>query len=353
MEDILKYLKIVRRWWWVIALLFVSTVGTIAALALLAEPQYAGWLSMHVSAPPPQEEPLYSRFNREEMRQEIEYTRVNLSELILEGDVPYRALKNLPEIQMRGSELRDRTTVELPENSQFVIVQVSAGDPETAALLTNAVAEAGIQQYGELLASSTTNTREFVERELETAREELEAVERELTQFQVENKVGNLNSAISSQYDLLRALRLELDLAQANQQSYKARTLEKAILEREAELQNLIGLTTRYQELGDRLDRARETYNFLSEQRTEAQIKENQILAAGFIQIITPAQPPRHPVATFDIKLIVLGAVASVMAGVLLAFLLEYLRTSSVLNGLLVGKRDLEFVAKGKAPSVE
>jgi uncharacterized protein involved in exopolysaccharide biosynthesis len=353
MEDMLKYLKIVRRWWWVIALLFVSTVGTIAALALLGEPQYAARATMHISTPPPQETPLYSQFYKQGIREEIEYTRTGLSELILEGDVPYRAVDLVPGVQMKGSELRDMITVDLPENSQLLILKVTVADPETAALLANAVVEAGIQRYGELLASSTTNTREFVEQELEAAQEELEAAEKEVTQFQIENKVGSLNSAIDSQHNLLRALRLELDLAQANRQSDKARALKEAILEREAELQNLVGLTTRYQELGDRLDRARDTYNFLSEQRTEAQIKENQILAAGFIQVITPAQPPRRPVATFDIKLTVLGAVASVLVGVLLAFLLEYLRTSSVLNGLFAEKHDSEIAATGGASPAE
>lgn len=332
-QDVSKYLAIVRKWWWAIALIFVATVGTILALALLAEVQYAARVTMHISAPPPQEDPLYSSFNKQEMRQEIEYTRTGLSELILEGDVPYRALETLPEIDMGGGELRDEITIETPENSQFLRVKVTASDPETAALLANAVVEAGLKRYGELLAGSTTNTREFIERELEIAQEELRAAEAELTRFQVENTVGSLNSAINSQYDLLRFLRAERDLAQAEQFPNKAKTLEETILEREAELQNLISLSAEYQQLGDRLDRARTTYSFLSDKRTEAQIKEGQILEVGFIQVVTPAQPPREPVATFDVKLVVLGAVASILVGVLLAFLLEYLDMSGAFRG--------------------
>ena len=182
------------------------------------------------------------------------------------------------------------------------------------------------------LAKPTANTRQFIERELEATREELGEAEAELTQFQVDNKIGNLDSVIDNQYQLLRSLRIQQDLARAGGQFSRAQSIESVIMEREIELQNMLGLAAQFNELVDRVDRVRTTYNFLLDKRTEAQIKENQILELGTIQIITPAHAPRKPVVALSSQMIVLGAVVSILTGALLTFLLEYLQISGVFS---------------------
>jgi uncharacterized protein involved in exopolysaccharide biosynthesis len=332
-QDILKYLKIVRKWWWVIALLFGVTVGTMLTIAFLSQTQYEATVTVQVSAPPPQEVPLYSQYGREALRDEIEQTRTSFQEFLLEGDAPYRAVEALPDIPMQGSELREKITIDIPENSQLVRVGVRASDPETAALLANTLVETGLKRYGELLAQSTANTRVFIEQELEATREELETAEAELIQFQVENKIGDLTRAITSQYELIRSLRLQGDLALSRGDVIQAQAIEETVLLREAELQNMIALSAEYTGLADHVERVRSTHSFLLDKKTEAQIKENQILELGSIQIITPARPPSRPVSLISSKLIVLGAVASLLAGVLLTFLFEYLDVSGVFAG--------------------
>jgi uncharacterized protein involved in exopolysaccharide biosynthesis len=332
-QDLSKYFRIIRRWWWVVILLFGATVGTMLVIAFLTEVQYEATVTVQISAPPPQEVPLYSDFGRQAVRDEIVQTRDSFSELLLEGDIPYRALEALPDIRMIGGELRDRITIEFPENSQLVHVLVRASDSETAALLANTLVETGLDRYGQLLAQPTANTRQFIERELEVTREELTAAEAELAQFKIANKLGDLNSAINNHYNLGRSLTMQRDLAWAEGDKAKAQALEEVILKREAELQNMIGLSAEYYELVDRVERVRATYDYLLDTRSEAQIKENQILAMGSIQIITPARPPQKPVSAIDSKLIVLGAVASILAGVLLTFLLEYLEVVGAFRG--------------------
>ena len=321
-QDISMYLRIIRKWWWVIILLFVVTVGTMLTMASLAEAQYQATVTLQVSAPPPQEVPLYSQFGRQALRDEIEQTRASFNEFLLEGNAPFKALGTLPDIQMTGRELRDRTTVDLPDNSQLMRVHVRASDAETAALLANTLVETGLEQYGQLLARPTVNTREFIEQELAAAREELESAEVNLTQFRIDNKMGDLTDAIDSQYDLIRSLRTQSDLARLNEDTPKSYAIDDMILEREVELQNMIGLSAQYTELADRVGRARTTRGFLLDKRAEAQIKENQILELSYIQIITPAHIPRTPLAAINNKLVVLGTVASILTGVLLAFLL-------------------------------
>ena len=332
LSDAAKYLKIIRKWWWVIALLFGATVGTMAGIAFLTKTTYEATVTVQICASLPQEVPLYSDYNRQTLRTEIEYTRTSLSQLLLEGDVPWRALERLPAIEMGGEELRERITIDAPEDSQLLRVTVRASDAEVAALLANTVVETVLEQYGELLAKPTANTRQFIERELEATREELGEAEAELTQFQVDNKIGNLDSVIDNQYQLLRSLRIQQDLARAGGQFSRAQSIEGVIMEREIELQNMLGLAAQFNELVDRVDRVRTTYNFLLDKRTEAQIKENQILELGTIQIITPAHAPRKPVVALSSQMIVLGAVVSILTGALLTFLLEYLQISGVFS---------------------
>lgn len=333
MQDILKYLEIIRKWWWVIALLFAATVGTMLAIAFLAEPQYEATVTLQVSAPPPQEVPLYSQFGRQAIRDEIAQTQASLSELLLEGDIPHRTLEAIPQIQMTGSELRDKITVDIPENSQLMHVRVRASYTETAALLANTLVETGLKQYGQLLAQPTANTRGFIEGELRATREELATAELELTQFRTHNGIGDLKEALRNQSALIQDLKLERDLTRARGNMAVAQALEEIIPQRESELHNMIVLSAEYTELVNHVDRVRSTQNFLLSKISEAQIKENQILQSGSIQIITAARPPRKPASAINEQIVLLGAVASLLVGVLLAFLLEYLSISDVLAG--------------------
>jgi uncharacterized protein involved in exopolysaccharide biosynthesis len=328
-KDILKYLKIIRKWWLVILLLVASTVGTLVTIPFLTEPQYEATVTIQVSAPPPQEVPLYSSYNRQYLQVEIDRTRSSFSEFVLEGDIPYRAVEALPDIQMGGAELRDRIEIEIPEDGQLMRISIRASDPQKAALLADTVVDIGLTQYGLLLAQSTVNTRKFIEQELDLARTELRTAGADLTQFQVTHKIGSFSSAINSQHDILRSLVLQYDLARAGADSVKAAALDEVIKEREIELQNLIGLSVEYSELADHVDRVRATYNYLLDRRTEAQIKENQILELDTIQTIIPARPPSRPIAVISAKIIVLGGVVSLLMGMLLTFLLEYLVISN------------------------
>jgi uncharacterized protein involved in exopolysaccharide biosynthesis len=326
MTDITSYLRIIKKWWWVIVLLCGTTVGTLLALAYFSDIEYQATVTLQVSAPPPQEVPLYSQFGRMGLREEIDQNRSSFNELLLEGNVVNLALEKLPDVKIKGDDLLEegKLLVELPDSSQLMKIQVLASNPETAAQLANMIAEVGLQEYGRLLAQSTVNARQFIERELAAAQADLDEAEAALSQFQIDNKVGSLDKAIDGQYELIRSLKIQRDLSRAEGDPAKADALDLLILEHEANLQNLIGLSGEYNQLQAHVERGRSTVNFLLDKSVEAQTKENQILEGGFIQIITPARLPRNPVSIINSSLITLAAVGSALAGILLAFLLEY-----------------------------
>ena len=215
-QDILKYFKIIRKWWWIIVLLVVTTVGTMVAIAYLTETQYQATVTLQVSAPPPQEVPLYSQFGWAVLRDAIEQTQSSFSEFLKGSDVSWQVVKALPDIYMSGEELMENVETETLNNSQLMYVHVRTSDSETAALLANTLVEIGLRNYDQLLAKPTSVTRRFIEQELEAARAELEKAEAELIQFQIDNKVGSLNNTINSQQELIRSLQTQRDVAQAD-----------------------------------------------------------------------------------------------------------------------------------------
>lgn len=348
-NELSRYFQIIRRWWWVTALLFSITLGVLVTTAILNKPQFAATVTVQVSAPAPQEVPLYSDYGRQALGDEIQRTRSSFGEFLLEGNVPGIMANELPELITSGSDFRTRISLESPTDSQLMRVKVTDANAETAALLANRLAEIGLQQYGELLAQSTINTRKFIEQQLEDARIELLDAETALAQFQIDNKFGDLGSALRTQYDHISALKVQSDLATVDGDPARGNALDSIIVSREAELQTTIGLSAEYTQLNDRVSRARDTYSFLLDKDAEAQIKENQLLNVSFIQIITPARAPRNPVSVVDAKLIVLGAVASILAGVLLTFLLEYLRVNSALRNVRIAAERPEVVGTARA----
>ena len=333
-NDWSRYLSIARKWWWIIVLPPAVTLVTMLVIFLLSEPQYRATVTVQVSAPPPQEVPLYSSLGKQALSDEIVRTQTSLKELLLEGDVAYRVLNELPDIPMLGAELRQRIEVDIPEDSHLMRIAVKSENAEMSALLANAVVETALQQYAELAAKPTAGMRQFIEVQLDLAQSTYEAAETELTQFQVANKIGSLDTALDRQYDLIRTLKSTRDLAEAEGNIARARALDDVILDREAELQNLIGLSSEYYTLVGRVNRARDTYNFMLDKKAEAQIKENQILELASVQIITPARPPVRPAAAMDSRIIVLGTVVSLILGVLLAVMLEYFKVSGIFQQL-------------------
>jgi uncharacterized protein involved in exopolysaccharide biosynthesis len=329
-QDVIKFIRILQKWWWVSALLLGATLAAILVIVLTKQPLYQAAVTIQLSAPPPQEVPLFSEFGRQGLLQEIEQTRASLAEFMQAGDLAFRVLERLPNVDMSERELNDQIELELPDTSQLITVRVRAPDRELAALLANSVAEVGLERYAQLLAQPTTRTREFIEQQLSVAEAQLREAETNLEQFRLTHKVFDLDQTIDDQTRLLLALRQSSDAARTGGNAGQLPQLQQISLEREAELQALIQLAPEYNALLDRVKQARSSTNFLQEKRNEAQIKENQILAMSSIQIINTARPPRQALPGLSNSMIIFGIVSGLIASMLLALLLEFLETSGL-----------------------
>ncbi len=97
------------------------------------------------------------------------------------------------------------------------------------------------------------------------------------------------------------------------------------IAQREAELSSLIGLHAEYDNLQATVDRVQSSYSFLADKAVEARLKENQGLNAGYLQIVEPARIPTNPAPSQTLRLALVGGILAVLAGIVLAFVLEFI----------------------------
>jgi uncharacterized protein involved in exopolysaccharide biosynthesis len=326
LRDLIVYARIVRRRWRLIVVLFVVTVVTTTLLSLRAKPFYRAWVKLQVGAAPPTDVSLYQSFRYDELQNQVAYTRAAFTELLSDRGLAWRTLSKV-ETTVGAEDLLAQTTVEAESGSNFVSVGVSAGTPEEAQVLANTLVEEALSYYGSLQAQSATAAREFISRELEAGREELSDAERALMQFKIENKIGSLDDDIRQRQNLVLSLLIARDTALAEGDLEKAANYDHIIAERQKELQELVGLSSEYESLVTTVNLTRGTYNLLLSKETEARIKENEILSVGFIQIVSPAQLPTKAISSFDPKIIVLSGVVSLIIGVILAFVWEYVET--------------------------
>lgn len=100
---------------------------------------------------------------------------------------------------------------------------------------------------------------------------------------------------------------------------------DKAIAERSDELRSLLGLYAEYNALERDLSRATNNYSFLWDKENEARLKQAQAERLGYIQITEPARKPDSPVPSKMLQLAAAGGAVSVLTGLVLSFLIEFL----------------------------
>ena len=209
----------------------------------------------------------------------------------------------------------------------------------------------------ELRARSATNSLIVISTQLGEARRELETAKHKLTQFQIENRMGNLDVAIQVGQGLIKSLVEARDHAIAAGDVDTAAAYDVIVADREADLLVLLRLDPAYTALDTDVSRFQSLYSLLLEKQTEAKFKENEARNAGFIQILEPARRPSGPSPFPTAKLLVAGAVVSVSVGVILALLLEYLeglrmQAEGVPSGAVGPDGPQRRVERGAGPSL-
>lgn len=120
--------------------------------------------------------------------------------------------------------------------------------------------------------------------------------------------------------NLVTEQRVRIQQARASQTRY-----DQMIAQRETEMSSLIGLHTEYDNREAAVKQAADSVDFLAGKAAEAHLRESQGLNSGFLQVIEPARIPTDPTPSQTVRLALVGAVLAFLAGIVLAFVLEFL----------------------------
>ncbi len=261
----------------------------------------------------------------------------------------------------------------------FITVALATGDPKAVQQLVVTHVEKAMEEFRRNRARSSVAAGKFLDAELATAEKELEAARGDLLRFQLNNSLQNLEREIQAEQDAIRTLRTAQESAaiemarlatvaeESDKQSEQALTKAAAatpnstaaiawqqtglnlaaeamgrrvemagqraalssyvtqIGQHEANLASLLTLTSRHQQLTDALTAKLDTRDFLVNKAREAQLKESQSLAVGYLQVVGETSVPAAPIPTRTLQIALFGGALSLLAGLILAFVLEFL----------------------------
>jgi uncharacterized protein involved in exopolysaccharide biosynthesis len=321
-QELLIYWRVIKRRLWLIGLLVVVTLGVIVLTSYLAKPLYRASASFQVTAPLPAEVSLFSEYKNPLSEDELIRTKNSFAAVLQSEFVIGQAIEELG-LDMEVDEFIGQMLIEPDEHSDFIKLHLTAHDPKLAAGMANTLMDKATHYFGELSAGAITANREFIQQQVQDVKEALDEARADLIQFQVENRIGSLSGFLESQETLVTRLKTSRDQALAEGKEATAASYDEIIADREQELQELVVLSAEYEFLKVTVDRIESTYAGLLAKETEADLKENEVLTARFVQVI-PAREPSRPLPRLNVKVLVLGGIVSVAVGVMIAFILEY-----------------------------
>lgn len=359
--EILTYLRIIGKRWWLITLIFIVTNSVILVNALKAKPVYQAYVKLQVIAPESQQVVLFSETKPVASRDEIVAVQVQFDAALHSPYVAWQTIADL-NLGISAAELLEGLTVSAEE--EFLHVTFVADNPMLVEAIATTHVENAFKYYAQIRAKSATVALQFIQQQLSDEEKALATAQNALLEFKLAHNIDSLPREIVAIQDQLRDLRLERaklvaerEAAQAIVEKYRAEAAkddaqkatvnyaalafnqevtvasilareaeyDRLIAQREAVLEELLKLTTEYDELVRNVSRIQSNYNFLSDKENEAKLKQSQANNVSFIQIIEPARMPDRPAPSRTPKMLAVGSIVSLIAGIILAFMLEFI----------------------------
>jgi len=378
--DFLVYLNIIRKRLWLIILLMVVTIGAILFISMTAPPIYRASVRLQVVASEPQEVALFSSFKAGATATQLTTAQTDFIRALQSGVVAWQTIADL-NLGIGAYDLLNNLAI--TTEGPFITVQVEANDPAVAESMATTHVENALTYYRAIRARPSTVIRQFIGEQLDKEEKHMTAAKKALLDFKLAHNLDSLEREITAYQDMVRDLVRQRDQtalakagAQARADVYKAQMedaltkageaaekgytateehykgianglessliaeeatieakgveideLNQLIGERGAELSALLKLTTEYGQLKQDVQQAESNYNFLWGKNNEAVLKENQAMNVGFIQIVEPARRPDAPAPSRMKLMLPVGAAASILGGIILAFVLEFLQS--------------------------
>ncbi|OQA42931.1 MAG: Chain length determinant protein [Chloroflexi bacterium ADurb.Bin325] len=360
------YLAVLRKRLWLILLLFAVTMVVILVRAWRMPPAYASSTVLQVMPLESEEVTLFARQNTVSSADAIAQIVFQFTNVVRSAGIAQRTLSETG-IRITARQLLDGLAVERDPSGDIITVSATAGTPEDAERILVKQVELALQQYRESRARPAAAAGRFLEAELDAAERELENARAGLLRFKLDTGFEYLDREIVAEQDairqlsaareqanievqrleaVVRELRSQRDAAEAAGLQARVDALEAQIAERGVEiagqrqraaasfsllaehqtnLTSLITLTGQAQQLQDLVQEKQNSRDFLADKVREARLKQSQSENVGYLQVIQPPTTPQSQVSTRTVQVALLGGGLSLVAGGLLAFLLEFI----------------------------
>lgn len=358
--EVLTYLRIIKKRWWLIVLLFVITTAVILLSSLREKPVYQAYVRLQVIAPESQEVSLFSTARASSIAEEIVAVQVQFDAALHSYYVAWQTINDL-NLGVSAAKLLEGLSVSAEE--EFLHVTFTADNPLDVEAIATRHVENAFKYYAQIRAKSASVALSFIQQQLSDEEKTLALAQSELLTFKINHNLDSLSREILAIQDQLRDLRLvrarltadrEREQAIASKYreqaakaepkkptlDYETLALEKdaavagilaqeaqydhMIDEQRARLEELLKLSTEYDTLVRNVTRSQSNYGFLADKENEARLKEKQATNVSFIQIVEPARMPDRPAASRTPKMLAIGVVLSLIAGVILTFVFEF-----------------------------
>jgi uncharacterized protein involved in exopolysaccharide biosynthesis len=352
---------VIFKRWWLIALILLVTIAAILFNSMTAKPVYRAYVKLQVIAAEPQEVSLFAEARAVGSSEEIVAVQIQFDAALRSGYVAWQTIHDL-NLGIEATDLLAGLSVSA--DGEFLNVAFVADNPMLVEAIATKHIENAFKYYAEIRAKPSTVALQFIQEQLAEQEKTLTSTQSALLTFKTQHGLDSLPREITAIQDQLRELRLErakLVVEQEQAQAVAAKYLEEAaktgsteaavnyqrlaagqdavvagilaqeaeynrlINQQEATLVSLLNLTTEYDILLRAVSRVQANYSFLTGKESEAALKVSQATNVSFIQIIEPARMPDRPAPSRTPKMLMIGALVSIIAGIILAFILEFI----------------------------
>ena len=372
-NELLTYFRVIRKRLWLILLLMLVTIGIIVAMVATEPPVYRATVRLQVVA----SDPLFSPTATKASVEELIAARNEFASALSSAQV---AWKTIGELELGIDALDLLNQIAIVKEDVFVTVNVEAKLPEDAFRIAEAHVNNALAYYRSGRARPARAFRDFLAAQLKEEGQSVSKANSELLDFRIKNNTLRPDSEALAYQSMIRDLQLERDRSEieaikaeavakdflvkaqdaavkadeaqargatattgyytALVQKYASQILEneaaalaaraamaqydQVIAQKKAELSDFIRLGDRYNSLDTAVKRAESNYAFLLGKDNEARLRESQAKSVGFIDILEPARYPDKQAASKLLRLVLIGAIVSLLTGVILAFVLEF-----------------------------
>lgn len=222
-------------------------------------------------------------------------------------------------------ELSAGLSTEKIQEADMIKIMFESSDPQKAKEVVNKIAEVYVEENFKSVSKETTQSRNFIEKQMNQVEQRLRGAEEHLKAFKEREVVSGIAVALTQRLAQLQS-DLSTLLSKATEKHPDAIRLKEQIEEVQGKLKQLPAAELEYARLNRDVATHEQLYTMLRQRFEEARIAEGSQTAKAII--VNPAVEPKTPIRPNKKFALIVGSVIGIMASLVLAFLSESLDTS-------------------------